>query len=235
MRKVSVIVALVATLGAKARAEVWVVEDAEGFHFSLIRPPGPEGRRYHALINVDRRGWPVSGPRLRCGVPRVDRVRGGDNSPERYTRYDAFIAEAARNYGVEEAVIRAVIKAESDFSPRVVSCAGAKGLMQIMPEEEPQHLIRNVFDPRQNILGGTKMLRERLDRYRGELALVAASYNAGAGAVAVAGGIPRGRLFVGGKWRNYGDGVLNYAAAVVRWYQRFKELGPEAPLRVRGR
>jgi soluble lytic murein transglycosylase-like protein len=113
-----------------------------------------------------------------------------DTSPERYTRYDSWIREAATLYQIPEALIRAVIRVESDFDPRAVSPANARGLMQMIPETAERMLVTDVFDPRQNIFGGVRYLRVLANTFNGDLALTVAAYNAGEGAVIRHGGIP---------------------------------------------
>jgi len=113
-----------------------------------------------------------------------------DTSPERYTRYDQFIREAATLYQIPEALVRAVIRVESDFDPRAVSPANARGLMQMIPETAERMLVTDVFDPRQNIFGGVRYLRVLANLFNGDLALTVAAYNAGENAVIRHGGIP---------------------------------------------
>ncbi len=105
-------------------------------------------------------------------------------------QFDPIIQETSRKYGLEPALIKAVIKAESDFDPYAVSHKGARGLMQIMPMNFRLLNVENPFDPLQNIEGGARYLRDMLDRYGGNLELALAAYNAGPGAVDRFAGIP---------------------------------------------
>ncbi len=98
--------------------------------------------------------------------------------------YDDLIAEAAELYKLDPELIRAVMRAESAFNPLVVSRAGAQGLMQLMPALAEEMGVEDTFDPRQNIMGGARYLRELLDRHRGNIPLSLASYNAGPTTVA---------------------------------------------------
>jgi len=98
-------------------------------------------------------------------------------------RYDGYIYEASRKYGLSMPLIKAIIKAESDFNPRAVSKKGALGLMQIMPENVKSLSIRNPFNPRENILGGAFYFKKLYNRFDGKLSLTIAAYNAGPGAV----------------------------------------------------
>jgi len=111
---------------------------------------------------------------------------GGD----RYTRYDAYIEEAARLFQLPVPFIRAVVKVESDFHHTATSRVGAMGLMQLMPGTARSMGVMNPFDPRQNILGGARYLRVLANMFRGDLVLTVAAYNAGEGAVQRYGGVP---------------------------------------------
>ncbi len=104
--------------------------------------------------------------------------------------YQAEIAAAARDYGVDEAVVRAIIHAESSFNPMALSHAGAQGLMQLMPATARRFGVTNSYDASQNIRGGVQYLAWLLKRFNGNLTLAAAGYNAGEGAVDRHGGVP---------------------------------------------
>lgn len=104
--------------------------------------------------------------------------------------FDDIIREAAATYGVDVDLIRAVIQTESRFDPKAVSGAGAKGLMQIMPILAKELKITDVFDPRENVFGGTKYLSRLLERHDGNVSLALASYNAGPRNVARYRGVP---------------------------------------------
>jgi soluble lytic murein transglycosylase-like protein len=93
--------------------------------------------------------------------------------------YDAIIAEASAEYGVDPELVRAVIRAESRFDPMAESGAGAKGLMQLMPILAKELGVQDPFDPRENVFGGVKYLSRLLDRHKGDVTLALASYNAG--------------------------------------------------------
>jgi len=104
--------------------------------------------------------------------------------------YSGEVKAAAEEFGVEEAVVRAIIHAESAFRPNAVSHAGAQGLMQLIPATAARFGVTDVFEPSQNIRGGVQYLAWLLKRYNGDLTLAAAGYNAGEGAVDRHGGVP---------------------------------------------
>lgn len=104
--------------------------------------------------------------------------------------YQAEIAAAAREFGVEEAIVRAIIHAESAFNPSALSHAGAQGLMQLMPATARRFGVADSYDAGQNIRGGVQYLAWLLKRFNGDLTLAAAGYNAGEGAVDRYKGVP---------------------------------------------
>jgi soluble lytic murein transglycosylase-like protein len=110
--------------------------------------------------------------------------------PVAHAIYAREIAEAAHRYAVPERLIWAVIRVESGFDHRAVSRKGARGLMQLMPETAAILGVRDPFDPRQNIQGGTRHLRALLERFRHDVRLAVAAYNAGEKPVRQFGGVP---------------------------------------------
>ncbi len=103
---------------------------------------------------------------------------------------DAFIDGAAEHYEVDPALIKAMIRVESNFDPNAVSSAGAEGLMQIMPKTAEVLEIAHPFDPEENIAGGTRYIRYLLDRFAQDIKLALAAYNAGPESITKYGGVP---------------------------------------------
>lgn len=104
--------------------------------------------------------------------------------------YASLIHEYAEQFDIEPKLIVSVIRAESNFNPRAVSPVGARGLMQLMPDTAKQLGVRDSFNPRENIRGGTQHLAYLLERYSGNVHLAVAAYNAGEAAVDKYRGVP---------------------------------------------
>lgn len=103
---------------------------------------------------------------------------------------DGIFQKAADKYGVSVELLKAIGKAESDFTPDAVSKSGAQGIMQLMPATAAELGVRDPFDPEQNIMGGAKYISDLMKRYDGDTRLALAAYNAGMGNVARYGGVP---------------------------------------------
>jgi len=201
------------------RADIWSYEENGVIHFTNISPAGSAAHRWR----VEWKSGPgkasvVSGSSAvaGCAKSRADVVPSRDTSPDRYSRYDVFIAEAAAAYALPPPLIRAIIHVESDYDPQVVSCAGARGLMQLMPDVEKEQRVSDVFDPRRNILGGSRLLRLLANRFRGDLVLTIAGYHAGAGAVEKYSGVPPYET------------TQRYVYAVLQRYQAYKQAATTA-------
>ncbi|NMC71893.1 MAG: lytic transglycosylase domain-containing protein [Myxococcales bacterium] len=182
MRKHAAVLLALSLLAAGAvRADIYVYVDDQGVMHITNQPDGNRPwRRYMETAD----------PEIRRPREGVVPVPARDTSPDRYSRYDAYILEASLLYQIPEAFIRAVIKVESDYDPNVVSWAGAQGLMQLMPETAARMEVTDPFDPRQNILGGTRYLRYLANLFQGDLVLTIAGYHAGEGAVLRYQGVP---------------------------------------------
>ena len=122
--------------------------------------------------------------------------------------YDGIISQASRRFGVDASLIKAVIKAESDFDHQAVSCKGAQGLMQLMPQTSDEMNVASPFNPEENIFGGTRYLSLLLKRFKNDKKLALAAYNAGPERVESCQGIPP--IF---ETRTFVKRVLNYYSA----------------------
>lgn len=142
----------------------------------------------------------------RVGRPRVD-------------RFDSQFRAASRRTGVDDAYLRAIAHAESGFDAHAVSPKGAMGVMQLMPGTAREQGVRDPMSPGESIEGGARHLRGLIRRYRGDLVLASAAYNAGVGVVARYGGVPPYRE------------TRDYVAKVSALYPRYRSalgLSPRA-------
>ena len=124
-------------------------------------------------------------------------------------KYDHLIFKASEKYNVNYNLIKAVIKAESNFNPQAVSRAGARGLMQLMPKTAYAYQVQDSFEPESNIEAGVRYLRYLLNLFQGNLHLALAGYNAGENAVIKNKGIPP-----------YPE-TRTYVQRVLRFYQEY--------------
>jgi soluble lytic murein transglycosylase-like protein len=167
--------AAVTASAAPAHADIYRYEDKDGvIHFS----------------NVNKRGKLYARDKGRRGASAAPAVSASSDPAKTPEDYDAFIREAASLYQIPEALVRAVIRVESNFDPRAISHANAQGLMQLIPATAERMLVTDAFDARQNVLGGTRYLRVLANLFNGNLQLTIAAYNAGENAVIRYRGIP---------------------------------------------
>lgn len=174
-------------LGAQAQAGIYRYVDEKGVvHFSNV----PTSPRYVLYIKEDG---------------DIDFWYSGED------QFDHLIGEAARQYGVDFALIKAIIRAESDFDPRAVSRMGAMGLMQLMPETADHLSVIDAFDPRENIDAGVRHFRGLLETFQDDLRLSLAAYNAGKDAVLQFRSIPP-----------YGE-TRRFVKKVLNFYRAYKQ------------
>jgi Transglycosylase SLT domain len=180
MRALLVVACCLVLLGdpRAASADIFHFTDHDGVvHYTNVQPTGGG---WHRLYHTDDRGR--LGAELRGAERRLD--------PARLQLFDAQIKEASLLYQLPEAFIRAIVLVESNFFPDAISEMGAMGLMQLMPQTAQHMGVLDAFDPRQNVLGGTRYLRVLANRFNGDLVLTVAAYNAGEGAVDKYRGVP---------------------------------------------
>jgi soluble lytic murein transglycosylase-like protein len=132
------------------------------------KPVAPAAETAHPAQEVKE----ISAP-----PPRTEPVAQGSGSPA----IASIISRASRRYGVDEGLIKAVIQVESNFKPTAVSHAGARGLMQLMPATAAGLGVTDSFNPEQNVMAGTRFLKDMLNRYGGDLDKALAAYNWGPG------------------------------------------------------
>jgi len=211
-------------VGSSASGTFWSRERDDGVvEFTNVQPIGSRWKV-----------WLKAGPGKAAALRgRTDMVPPRDTSPTRYSRYDQHIRDQQPFFGIPEALMRAVIKTESDFDPQVISSAGARGLMQLMPDTARLMGVTDIFDPRQNIMGGARYLQVLARRFcktptpltdggsgaverllvcsNDEKVKVVAGYHAGPGAVLKYGGMPPYET------------TRAYVTAVLRRYEQYRQ------------
>jgi len=185
---------------ASSMAEIYTYKDKNGVrHFTNV----PSDSKYKLFMpeRTSRKYYNRGGSYIRASSRAV-----------KTSTFDPIIKKASLRYGLDCALIKAVISAESAFNCQAVSPKGAKGLMQIMPENYNFLNISDPFDPSQNIMGGSKYLRQMLEVNDGKLKHALAAYNAGPEAVRKYEGIPP-----------Y-DETINYVDRVIDLYRQYRDL-----------
>lgn len=177
-----------------ADADIYVYVDKAGVrHFTNA----PTSSNYRLYLKSKTR----SNPPVTFSVSN-SHLNGSD-------QFDGLIDKASRDFGISPRLLKSIIKVESNFNPAAVSKKGARGLMQIMPQNFDDLEIYDWTDPYQNIMGGTRYLKQMLDKYDGRLHLALAAYNAGPAAVDKYNDIPP-----------YPE-TKNYVRKVTQYYDSF--------------
>ena len=159
---IAVCVSMMLLLPADGSADIYTTIDADGvIHFTNV--PTADKYEYKLYLKEKRK--------------KKERFAPG------HRKYDDLIRKAADRYGLDFSLLKAVIHVESGFNPRAVSGKGAKGLMQIMPENFEHLDVSDPFNPSENIMGGARYLNRLIRRYKNTLSLALAAYNAGPSAV----------------------------------------------------
>jgi soluble lytic murein transglycosylase-like protein len=155
-------------------------------------PPASFGAHLSAVQGLIDRARQLGIPVIPPVVPRDGPGSASPPGPPGATpaRFDDLVREAAAREGLDPSLVRAVVRAESNFDPQAVSPAGAKGLMQLTEATARSLGVTDVFDPAQNVAAGTRYLKQLLTRFGGDLRRALAAYNAGPGAVEQYGGVP---------------------------------------------
>ncbi|WP_245590120.1 lytic transglycosylase domain-containing protein [Desulfobulbus elongatus] len=211
------------SLPGAAGAAMYAYVDARGIcHYTNVPGDGryklsdraprrldsPEDRLIRTIARRSSSGLSRMGMEGVGGYNRYYRFRTAPQTLDRYIKL------AAANHQVDPLLIKAVIKAESNFDPSAISPKGAQGLMQLMPGTARDLAVNNPFDPLQNINGGTRYLRYLLDNFNGDVELSLAAYNAGPGNVAPYGVVP-----------NIPE-TQNYVTKVMETYRSYRSSRP---------
>lgn len=205
-------------------AAIYTYVDAQGIRWLTNTPKKGKNYKLVAKYGAPQKKRPptaipavptfVSGTvPVSAGVPA--RHCGGQTAAQldrKFAAHSGSVRMLSRQYGVDENLVRAVMKQESCFNPRARSRAGAIGLMQLMPGTADQMGVTDAWDPHQNIHGGIKYLAQMLREFNGDKQLALAAYNAGPGAVRKYNGIPP-----------YSE-TRNYVARIMAEYTRAQRM-----------
>ena len=187
-------------IATPAMADIYMFKDEKGVvHFTNI----PSNDKRYRLV---RKEETTSAATRAAGMPQVLLPR-----EEVIRRFAPLIESASRTHGVDVALVHAVISAESGYNPMAVSKAGARGIMQLMPDTASRFGVRDIMDPVENIQGGVKYLRELMTLFNGNMELAVAAYNAGENAV----------IRHGHRIPPYAE-TIHYVPKVLGFYRKFQ-------------
>lgn len=202
---VASLIALVVGAGP-AMADIYSFKDERGVvHFTNM----PNGDKRFKLVRKEER---PGGGQPSVGAARVAQLFMPAQAD--ILRYSSIIDAASKTHGVDGALVHAVITAESGYNAAAVSKAGARGLMQLMPETAARYGVRDIHDPRENINGGVRYLRDLITMFNGNLELAVAAYNAGENAV----------IRHGNRIPPYAE-TVHYVPKVLGFYRKFQRQG----------
>ena len=183
-----------------AVADIYMHKDERGVvHFTNI----PNGDKRFKLLRKEEGTTPET---RAAGAPQYALPPA-----EAIRKYSPIIDSVSHTYGVDRALVHAVVSAESGYNPQAVSRAGARGLMQLMPETAKRYGVQNIHDPMDNVVGGVRYLRDLLAMFNGNLELAVAAYNAGENAV----------IRNGNKIPPYAE-TVQYVPKVIGFYKKFQ-------------
>jgi soluble lytic murein transglycosylase-like protein len=184
LAQITVSVLLLGVLAGSAGAgSVYQFEDEQGVvHYTNV----PTDPRYTFV----RKDPEAAGPRAAATDARPASANDTGALSRGLRAFGQIIRAAAERYGVDTRLVEAIVQVESAGNPMAVSPKGARGLMQLMPERAVELGVRDSFDPRQNVDGGVRHMRDLLQRFGGDVTLALAAYNAGEAAVRTHGGVP---------------------------------------------
>ena len=183
-----------------ASADIFMFKDEKGVvHFTNI----PSNDKRYRLVRKEAATPPLTAA---AGMPQLLMPR-----EESIRMFTPIIERASRTHGVDVALVHAVISAESGYNPGAISRAGARGIMQLMPDTARRFGVQNIMDPSENIQGGVRYLRELLTLFNGNTELAVAAYNAGENAV----------IRAGHRVPNYAE-TASYVPRVLGFYRKFQ-------------
>jgi Transglycosylase SLT domain len=167
-----------------ARADYAVLKSGARLHITGYETVGD-----HVVLTVQGGSVEITTDQL-VSVEPEDQFAPAAAKTDSNAPFADLIHAASQKHGVDEHLIAHVIAVESNFNPKAVSRKQAQGLMQLLPTTAAKYSVANVFDPAQNIDGGTRYLKALLEKYSGDVKLALAAYNAGPDMVARYGGVP---------------------------------------------